>query len=50
MLPSVERARLVCDSHINMSGKEQAVTARAEGTFTVASWSEDTYSELDGKG
>ena len=26
------------------------MTARAEGTFTVASWSEDTYSELDGKG
>jgi hypothetical protein len=26
------------------------MTVRAEGTFTVASWSEDTYSELDGKG
>ena len=26
------------------------MTARAEGTFTVASWAEDTYQELDGKG
>ena len=26
------------------------MTARAEGTFTVAAWSEDTYSELDDKG
>jgi hypothetical protein len=25
------------------------MTARAEGTFTVASWEEDTYQELDGK-
>ena len=25
------------------------MTARAEGTFTVASWDEDTYQELDGK-
>jgi Protein of unknown function (DUF3224) len=26
------------------------MTARAEGTFTVTSWQEDTYQELDGKG
>ena len=26
------------------------MTARAEGTFTVTSWAEDTYQELDGKG
>ncbi len=26
------------------------MTARAEGTFTVASWAEDTYADLDGKG
>ena len=26
------------------------MTARAEGTFTVASWNEETYQELDGKG
>ena len=26
------------------------MTARAEGTFTVASWDEETYQELDGKG
>ena len=26
------------------------MTARAEGTFTVASWAEDTYQDLDGKG
>ena len=25
------------------------MTARAEGTFTVASWAEDTYQELDDK-
>ncbi len=25
------------------------MTARAEGTFTVTSWEEDTYQELDGK-
>jgi Protein of unknown function (DUF3224) len=25
------------------------MTARAEGTFTVTSWAEDTYQELDGK-
>jgi hypothetical protein len=25
------------------------MTVRAEGTFTVASWAEDTYQELDGK-
>jgi hypothetical protein len=25
------------------------MTARAEGTFTVTSWDEDTYQELDGK-
>ncbi len=26
------------------------MTARAEGTFTVASWAEDTYQDLDGQG
>jgi len=26
------------------------MTARAAGTFTVASWDEDTYQELEGKG
>ncbi len=26
------------------------MTARAEGTFTVTSWAEDTYQELDGQG
>ena len=26
------------------------MTARAEGTFTVTSWAEDTYQELEGKG
>jgi hypothetical protein len=26
------------------------MTARAEGTFTVASWAEDTYQDLDGNG
>jgi hypothetical protein len=26
------------------------MTERTEGTFTVASWDEDTYQELDGKG
>jgi len=26
------------------------MTARAEGTFTVASWDEQTYQDLDGKG
>jgi Protein of unknown function (DUF3224) len=25
------------------------MTARADGTFTVTSWAEDTYQELDGK-
>lgn len=26
------------------------MTARAEGAFTVASWAEDTYQDLDGQG
>jgi hypothetical protein len=44
----------VCESHIYDSGtarnEEGDAMSRATGTFTVSSWDEDTYSELDGGG